>query len=85
MLFFILPRRRRVCPVFCFAEFCFALFLFWVILVFINNELKYYFILQLYNMKPTEIEKEKERQKVIEEAEALIRYKKYLELSKKMY
>jgi hypothetical protein len=36
-------------------------------------------------MKPTEIEKEKERQKVIEEAEALIRYKKYLELSKKMY
>jgi hypothetical protein len=36
---FILPRRRRrrVCPVFCFAEFCFALFLFWVILVFINN------------------------------------------------
>ena len=34
-------------------------------------------------MKPTEIEKEKERQKVIEESEALIRYKKYLELSKK--
>ena len=36
-------------------------------------------------MKPIKKETEKERQRVIEEAEALIRYKKYLELSKKMY
>ena len=36
-------------------------------------------------MKPIKKETENERQRAIEEAEALIRYKKYLELRKKMY
>ncbi len=72
-------------PEFCFAEFLFALFfILGIILVFINNELKYYFILQLYNMKPNEKDIEKERQKVIEELEAKKRYEKYLELRKKL-